>query len=310
MTIVVAALSLSVAPLGPASSADGASAPPARAGDSASASLSSVVAVPVGRGPLRLGPLTKGYVPPHNPRGDVWPKPDYTFPDPSPAYFEGSQLPPCWKWGAGGRFVAVPTSPRCVFDEVAATDNAHRAERVARIVLPRNFNRLTPAEQSLVLVDIERVSRGETPVLGLSGKVNVFAQEGAKANEDPQLGSGIRGATGSYASNWAAALSPLDANYGWMYTDGWAGKRTRNFDCTSARAPGCWGHRDNILTDASRMACYRPSCTLVMGAGFVRNGWERGSGYNSYTELLVQISGPGPGFYYTWAEAKKAGARG
>ena len=34
--------------------------------------------------------------------------------------------------------------------------------------------------------------------------------------------------------------------YGWMYDDGSAGE---NKDCTSPTAPGCWGHRDNILAD-------------------------------------------------------------
>ena len=71
-------------------------------------------------------------------------------------------------------------------------------------------------------------------------------------------------------------------------------------------APGCWGHRDNILANATAMPCYESSCSIVMGAGYVRDG--AGDGFNSYTELFVQVSGVVPVLYYTWDEALAAGA--
>jgi hypothetical protein len=177
--------------------------------------------------------------------------------------------------------------------------------------LPHNFSHLTVAEQLFVLVDIERVSRGELPVAGLSTRVNSFAQQGAVRNDDPSLpstSSGVGGATGAWASNYAGGVNTLDANYGWMYLDGWAGEDTTNYDCTSATAPDCWGHRDNILANATTMPCYQAPCSIIMGAGYLNHG--AGNGYSSFTELLVQISGPVPSLYYSWKTAVAHGARG
>jgi hypothetical protein len=203
-----------------------------------------------------------------------------------------------------------PTSPHCVAAELAATNRAHHAEGLGDIGLPRNFTTLSPENQIFVITDIERVSRGEAPVLGIETPLNVDAQAGALGSFDPTVAdlSSIPGATGAYASNYAAGVNALDANYQWMYTDGWDAKQTNNIDCTSPSASGCWGHRDNILVNASRMSCGTASCSLVMGAGFVNNG--RHNGYSSFTELFVQISGVTPVLSYTWAQAVASGAHG
>jgi len=251
-----------------------------------------------------------GILPPANPRSDLWAEPAYSFtPVNDTIYAVGQTLPACWKWGSSHNFVARATAPQCVADELMATDRAQRAEGLPAIGLPRNFGALSAPEQLLVLVDIERVSRGEPPVLGVSARANVFAQLGARSNSDPSLPatSGIVGLTGDWASNYAGSISPLDANYEWMYTDGWQGKLTLNYACTGPHAAGCWGHRDNILANVSRMPCYSRSCTEVMGAGYVRGGAR--SGYSSYTELFVQVSGATPALYYTWHQALAAGAR-
>jgi len=249
-------------------------------------------------------------VPPANPRADLWAVPAYSFtPVNDSSYSGGQTLPACWKWGPTQNFVANATAPKCVAAEVSATDRAQRAEGLPAIGLPRNFAGLSAPEQLLVLVDIERVSRGEAPVLGVSARVNVFAQLGARSNSDPSLPptSGIAGSTGGWAANYAGSVSPLDANYEWMYTDGWQGKFTFNYACTSPHAAGCWGHRDNILANVSRMPCYSTSCTEIMGAGFVHDGAR--NGFSSYTELFVQVSGVTPTLYYTWDQALAAGAR-
>ena len=105
------------------------------------------------------------------------------------------------------------------------------------------------------MVDIERVSRGEVPVAGRVGSTRyALAQRGAAARRRPLLSSrvGLSQRHRRLVANWAGALSALDANYDWMYTDGWAGRSTDNYDCTSAHAAGCWGHRDNILANGSR----------------------------------------------------------
>lgn len=251
-----------------------------------------------------------GFAPPQHPPANLWPQPDYTFPPNNQSYVVGQRLPPCWRWLGTSSVTPQPSAPLCLRDEVAATNRAHRAEGIARIVLPRNFAHLSAPEQLLVLVDVERVSRGEPPVIGVSAVANVYAETAARHNVDPELppgGGGVAGATGAWGANWAAAISPLDANYSWMYTDGWEGKLTFNFACTAPQGPGCWGHRDNILTNGSRMACYASSCTIVMGAGYVKDGW--GHGYGSYTELFVQVARAAPHLYYTWAQAVAEGAR-
>lgn len=248
-----------------------------------------------------------GIVPPRDPVANIDASPAYNTVA-SRMYQVGSALPPCWRWGAG-KLVPNALDAKCVDAEVRATNHAHRLEHVAGVTLPRNFASLNADEQLLVLVDLERVSRGETPVLGLSRAADSMAQRGALANQDPALSDprSIPGATGGWTANWAAAVSPLDANYSWMYLDGWAGQgKTFNYLCTSARARGCWGHRNDILVDASTLPCYAASCSLVMGAGSVNDHW---SVYNSYTELIVQVSGRIPPLFYSWKQAVAAGAR-
>ncbi len=48
----------------------------------------------------------------------------------------------------------------------------------------------------------------------------------------------------SWGSIFALDYTPLGADFAWMYNDGWGGT---NLDCSTPSAPGCWGHRDNIL---------------------------------------------------------------
>jgi hypothetical protein len=249
-------------------------------------------------------------VPPQNPRADVWAVPAYSFtPRNDHSYLVGGRLPACWSWGKRNAFVPNVTLPHCVPNELAAMNRARHAESIGGFALPRNFNKLTVPDQLLVLTDIERVSRGEEPIPGIMAQLNPDAQQGAAANADPLLSSAtdIAGATGAYASNYAAAVNTLDANYEWMYTDGWDGKDTLNGVCTSASAAGCWGHRGNILLNTSRMPCETSSCTIVMGVGYVHDGTH--DGYNSYTEIFVQLTGVTPVLSYTWQQALAEGAK-
>ncbi len=250
-----------------------------------------------------------GIVPPRDPVANIAPSPSYNTTS-GHSYVIGSPLPPCWRWH-GGKFLANALSKQCVGAEVQASERAHRLEHVAAFTLPRNFSQLSANEQSLVLVDIERVSRGEPPVLGLSSAADAMAQTGARQNADPTLTNphAIPGATGGWTSNWAAAVSPLDANYSWMYLDGWGGKgATLNFTCTTPTSPGCWGHRNDILVNSTQLPCYVARCALIMGAGYVPSNWAKT--YNSYTELIIQVAATTPPpLIYTWRQALAAGAR-
>jgi len=249
-----------------------------------------------------------GVVPPNNPASNVGAVPAYSIVN-NKSYEVNGPLPPCWTWSHAGRLMPRASYGTCLKDELAATNRAQSAEGLGPVSLPSNFNRLNAAEQMLVLVDVERVSRGEAPVVGVSARLDQFAQQGAVARQDPQLASAsdYPGATGGFVANWAGAISTLDANYVWMYDDGWAGRLTDNYNCTSPGATGCWGHRDNVLANASRLPCPGATCALVMGGGFVNAGG--GDGFSSYAELIVQVSSAPSGLYYTWARAQAQGAR-
>ena len=247
-------------------------------------------------------------VPPSNPSSDHWAVPAYTFTPVNHHAFSANNLPVCWVWNSNESFLNRGSTRRCMSHVLEATDHAQHAEGLPDVRLPTNFDTLTVPDQLLVLVDIERISRGETPVLGVSSADNAFAQVGAENNTDPYLppSADADGSISAWSANYAAGVNTLDANYQWMYTDGWDGRFTFNGACTSALAPGCWGHRDNILANESQMPCSSATCSIIMGAGFVRDG-ETG-GYNSYTELFVQVITAVPPLSYTWTEALTAGA--
>jgi hypothetical protein len=216
---------------------------------------------------------------------------------PSPDYRDA-----CW----GGGAVSAQRSTACRRRVLAAINHAHSVEHVRPIRLPRGFWSLGVRRQIFVITNAERVTRGLPPVQGLARQANRWAALGAQHNADPyahasRLASGAQ--VRAWGSNWAADYNALTADYSWMYMDGWGGSRasTSNIDCTSRRAAGCWGHRDNIL------ARFGGSHSIIGGVGFVRRGW---AGYfTSYAQLFVRYSGRRPAFTYTWRQATRAGAR-
>jgi hypothetical protein len=231
-----------------------------------------------------------------NPSANVSPDPAYTF-EAGQSYGASTSLP-CWQLGASA-WVPDASTPQCEAAEIAATNDARAGEGVGAMRLPSNFFSLTPEEQLFVVTDIERVGRGEPPVAGLSTVVNGYAQSGAASNSDPRFNFAAIPSSNWWGSNVVSgALNALDANYTWMYEDGYGGY---NVDCTSPGAAGCWGHRANVLTSTH-------GGTLVMGAGDV----GQRTGLQVLSELFVAVSNPGdlPPLYYTWADAVAAGAGG
>ncbi|MHB8451172.1 MAG: IPT/TIG domain-containing protein [Mycobacteriales bacterium] len=245
----------------------------------------SAAAQPGGGVPARpiLRGLAQGITSPvPNPSGNIAPNPDF------------SQV--CWDNGGA--------AASCTSAVVSAIDNARAAEHVVPLRLPANFATLTVADQLFVVTDLERVDRGLPPFAGLTSALNTDAAQAAAALTDPALPSftlsGGDAAT-AYASNWAEDYGALAADYDWMYEDGWGGsaQNTFNLACTGPGAPGCWGHRDNILAGLN-------DPLLLAGMGSV-SGLASGH-FLSVTELLVGASGPTPSFDYSWAEARAAGA--
>lgn len=102
-------------------------------------------------------------------------------------------------------------------------------------------------------------------------------------------------------------MSPQRSDNDAVKSSSWSRGHTINYTCTSASAPVCWGHRNNILINSSKLPCYAKSCSLVLGAGYAALNWSKT--YNSYTELIVQVAGATPALIYTWKQAVAAGAR-
>jgi hypothetical protein len=125
---------------------------------------------------------------------------------------------------------------------LSSIDVARANEGVVPMSLPTNFATLTDPEQVFVLTNLERVDRGLPPISGLSSALDADGQAGVAGNADPPLPAG---ATAS--GNWGESPNLFSTVEMWMYQDGWEGSATFNAACTSPSAPGCWGHRDNIL---------------------------------------------------------------
>jgi hypothetical protein len=167
------------------------------------------------------------------------------------------------------------------------------------------YQRLTPAQQLFVVVNVERTERGLAPAAVLSKSLTAVAQAGAQAGRDPAMGSVPRrlpggGRTAYAGSTWSGGwINALGADYAWMYDDGPGGS---NLACRTGSSKGCWGHRDVLLTSFGHASCHGPG-ELAMGTGHA----GRAAGYGeSDTVLMTGVCGPVPAdAIFTWAKAKK-----
>jgi hypothetical protein len=219
----------------------------------------------------------------------------------------------CTERGDGLR-CASPCDPRGKFgfnaskgcDAVALSgiNRGRKAEGLPPMVLPTNYRRLTPTRQLFVLVNLERVARGVPPLVGLTPVLSADAGLAAEQTRDPDVESvygslQVAVVNGTYGEGgtWAGdSPNPIAAMFGWIYDDGWGGpKHTSNYDCTSAAAAGCWGHRDELLGEFSG-----PSCTTcVAGAGFAKH--TKAGAVTSYSFLLVAPANGEPPLSFSWS---------
>lgn len=199
---------------------------------------------------------------------------------------------PCYQTGA-------PSSVACQRAWVTDINAARALEHVRPLVLPRGWRTLSPARQVFVLTNLERVDRGLSPVAGINATLSARAVLGAAKGQDPSIAGWQLGPLSgqTWTANQAAVTSPLQADWLWMYTDGWAGGQTSNVDCTSAHSTACWGHRHNVLKN------YTGLRVIVAGTAAVAY-----SGTTSYAELVLAGTGRAPQLGYTWTQALKDGA--
>jgi len=222
--------------------------------------------------PLRSIPTSESDTGIPDPRANVLPVPDYT------------------RVCANG----LDDSPACVDAALAAINHARALEGIRPMVLPSGFAQMSVADQLFVVVNLERVDRGLPPFGGLTAALNKNAQRGADdAKDPPDPGR-------AYVlddAEWAGGSSNgLDADYGWMYDDGF---NSGNLYCLRRGAPGCWGHRKGILDD------FGSGANLVMGAAVNTKGdTHRGdAGGTSMAVTLAVADAPARSFTYAWTQA-------
>jgi hypothetical protein len=188
---------------------------------------------------------------------------------------------------------------------LASTNEAQAAEHLPGFTLPSDFAKLTVPEQMFVLVDLERISRGVPPLVGLSPYLGPPAETAAHEAQDPtfqpvygrvQVWYPRTGGVYAFGGAWSGnVVNALAAMFGWMYDDGWAGKSaTRNIACNGPGSSGCWGHRDELLGEYTGTTC----ADCIAGGGYASpaaHNWDE-----SYVLLLVRpVQFPTP-LLFTW----------
>jgi hypothetical protein len=240
--------------------------PPARS-VSATTAVRPVAPRPVTPRPVTPRPVTKtqASVSLGNPAADIAPSPNFLLDCSAMTYDDSSG---------------------CVDAVLSAVANGRTAEGLPVMVLPTDWTQLTPAEQLYVATNLERTVRGLPALSGMASALDAAAMVGAEQSNDPAPPAGFPWT--QWGSNWAGAVgNPLEAIYYWMYDDG---PGSSNVDCPRAGAPGCWGHRDNILLN---LACH----PCDMGTAYDATAYQ---GYPSWAEILVDTSGS-PALDFSWS---------
>jgi hypothetical protein len=199
---------------------------------------------------------------------------------------------------------SAPLGKECVDAGIYYLDRARAALGQPSYELPADFPSLTPAEQTFILTNLDRVLYGLPPITGLTDALNHDAQiSGVASGEDPVPTDPSE--EDWYTSNWAGGFANVPLVYeAWMYDDGLG---SSNVTCTAGDPSGCWGHRHDILWE------FDPTDVLAMGAAAGKDT----SGSPGYALILFggnppnpDVDDPGyqPVYSYTWEQAVADGA--
>ncbi len=193
-------------------------------------------------------------------------------------------IPPCYQGQAG---VA-----ECDQQVLEAINHAHSVEGILPISLPANYSTLPYDVQSFIITNLERVSRGLPPAVGVTTSYDAHAVTATQTHMDVEHYT----STSFYASDWYGGGNALMGDYGYMYEDGWGGGPNGkfafyNYDCTSATASSCWGHMQFILWNAG--------VPLAFGAAV--GPWADGQN-NSSLVLGTTAPASASAYTYTWAQ--------
>ena len=195
-------------------------------------------------------------------------------------------------------------------DWLQSIDDARSKEGVSSMDISESALGALPFDQQvLTVVNDERVDRGEQPIQYVTAQLNAYAQGGANAGSDPSFPSTVTGGAPITfgGSVWAGGLtSGLEADYYWMYDDGYAGSATSNSACSLSNPSGCWGHRDIILHQFA--SCPSGPPILSMGAALSPSGYAGGS----LAAIVVSTCSPPTDIAASWgqlATAVQSGSR-
>ena len=132
-------------------------------------------------------------------------------------------------------------------------------------------------EQVLTVVNEERIDRGLPPIDDITSRSTPTRRPAPTPG--PTRPSPPRSpAAGSHLGRLhlgRRAVIALEADYYWMYDDGYSGASTTNALCTLSNPGECWGHRDIILHEYANCPSGPP--VLSMGAAYSPNGYSGGS---------------------------------
>jgi hypothetical protein len=164
-------------------------------------------------------------------------------------------------------------------DWLTAINDARAQEGIGPMNITESALAALPIDQQLLtVVNDERTDRGLPPINDVTAQLDAYAQNGANAGADPAFPSAVTGGAPITfgGSIWAGGLSSvLEADYYWMYDDGYSGSSTSNSACSPSDTAGCWGHRDIILHQFANCPTGPP--VLSMGAAFSSSGYSGGS---------------------------------
>jgi hypothetical protein len=185
-------------------------------------------------------------------------------------------------------------------DWVQAVNSARAQEGVGPLgVSQTQLSGMSVPEQVFTVVNSERVDRGLPPINYMTSQLDVYAQGGANAGTDPSFPSALSdGAPLTWGGSvWAGGLSSvLEADFFWMYDDGWGGPGTTNAACSPSTPSECWGHRDIILHPFAN--CPGGAPVLSMGAAYSPTGYAGGS----IAALLVSSCAPPSDITMSWGQ--------
>ncbi len=193
-------------------------------------------------------------------------------------------------------------SSGCTQAILKETDAALIAQGGQPFTLPANYASLSQTQQLFLLTNLDRGAFHLSLATGLNATLDTDAQIGVTDGTDPTTSLPQSFQDIMWDSNWAENINPLAANFNWMFDDG---PDSGNIDCTASDPNGCWGHRDNFLTefhqtllnygwDTQDALAY----SLIEGTGASPSTPTQ---YGSDTTMLMIAESP-PALTYTWAQ--------